>query len=408
MATRAIAVSLALIGNAQAQLTSNAIGKAQELCDGDLKAVCDKRTKVNHPPSVLLDVPDGCDGAHSPCPVAFFLHGKGPKAKHNGHMFLDGPHAASALVHSYHFIGVYPTSDMGWNGDGDLGPPADKCTWKEFNCTTDNNDVDFVHEIAAVLKGKGATGRVYAYGATDGATLAQKLAANSGDDGGLIQSLQVAGIWVSGGQLLSAPPRSGPGGLYNQPSKVAPRNTAPVAQGSSHGDADETVPYGGGKSALHHNCPECVFMPEPKSNEVWAKHNGCDMSVGTETTFFPCTFGNSPKNFTTGRAVRNFYTCPESAPVEFWRIKGAPRGGAETFSIHYKDGNNSKIEKVIEFFSRVEKASAKPAPPPPKPSIAKRIEDDVHKALPYGTVTIIAAAVCCVCMCLGGICSKGR
>ena len=30
-------------------------------------------------------------------------------------MFLAGPHAASPLVHRYNFVGVYPTSDTGWN-----------------------------------------------------------------------------------------------------------------------------------------------------------------------------------------------------------------------------------------------------------------------------------------------------
>jgi hypothetical protein len=38
------------------------------------------------------------DGQASACPVAFFLHGSGPKNKHEGKMFLNGPHAASFLV----------------------------------------------------------------------------------------------------------------------------------------------------------------------------------------------------------------------------------------------------------------------------------------------------------------------
>jgi poly(3-hydroxybutyrate) depolymerase len=334
--------------------------------------------------------------------VAFFLHGKGfPNMKHQGKMFLSGPHEASSWVHSYHFIGVYPTSDFGWNTDGDLD--GDKCTYKQYNCTADNNDVQFIWDIAAWLASKGSTGRVYAYGATDGAALAQKLAANSGNNGGLINGLIISGIWASGGQLRSAPEQSGPGGLYNQPSTVQPRNTPPVAQATSHGDEDQVVPYEGGKSQLHKNCPECTFMSEERSAAVWAKHNGCDMSTPVETQWYECTFG-SQKNNTKGWGKRQFYQCPETAPVEFWQIQGAPRGDAETFSITFKDANHTKIEKVVEFFVRVEKASL--PPPAPPPSIGKRIEDWASEELPYTMVTVIAAAVCCVCMCMGGLCSK--
>jgi hypothetical protein len=48
---------------ADAQLQSNGAGKAQELCSNGMKSVCDRRSHVNHQPSVLLDVPDGCGGA---------------------------------------------------------------------------------------------------------------------------------------------------------------------------------------------------------------------------------------------------------------------------------------------------------------------------------------------------------
>ncbi len=308
-------------------------------------------------------------------------------------------------MHSYHFIGVYPTSDFGWNTDGDL--QGDKCSYKDYNCTKDNNDVQFIWDIASYLSSKGSTGRVYAYGATDGAALAQKLAANSGNDGGTLSALTIAGIWASGGQLLSAPERSGPRGLYNQPSTVKPRNTSPVAQAASHGDDDQMVPYKGGRSQLHKNCPECTLMSEEQSNAAWAKHNGCEMSEGvSKPTWHECTFG-TPKNHTKGWAARYVYRCPETAPVEYWEIQGAPRGDAETFSINFKDTNHSKLATVVEFFSRVEKASA-PVPPPPPPSIAKRIEDWAHEELPYSTVTIVAVVACCVCMCMGAVCSKGR
>ena len=99
-------------------------------------------------------------------------------------MFLVGPHAASPLVHRYNFVGVYPTSDTGWNTvrppparstnrrsspaarrcaqDGDR--TGDECKWDDFDCKKDNNDVAFVSEIAALLASKGSIGRLYAYG----------------------------------------------------------------------------------------------------------------------------------------------------------------------------------------------------------------------------------------------------
>lgn len=395
--------SLALVGGAGAQLVSNDVGKGQELCTANLRELCGKRTHINQQPSVLLDVPDGCDGPHSKCPIAFFLHGQGSKGKHSGKMFLDGPDAASKLLHGYHFIGVYPTSDFGWNTDGDT--TVDKCTPREYNCTTDNNDVAFMSGIAAFLKGQGSTGRIYAYGSSDGSALAQKLAANSGPDGGTTPGLVVSGIWASGGQLLAKPVRSGPGGFYNQPSQVAPRNTLPVAQASSHGDEDAEVPYAGGKSALHKRCPECVFLSEEASNKMWAEHNGCKMAAGTETFYYKATFGTAT-NHTVGQAERNTYQCPENAAVEYWKIIGAPHGGAESFSVDYHSKNQSKIAYVVQFFSRVEEAQ-KPPPAPKKPGAINRIIDDVAKDLPYGRVTLVAAIACCVCMCMAAICGKG-
>ena len=99
-------------------------------------------------------------------------------------MFLAGPHAASPLVHRYNFVGVYPTSDTGWNtvrppprplhrtGSGahlprcaqDGDRTGDECKWDDFDCKKDNNDVTFVSEIAALLASKGSIGRLYAYG----------------------------------------------------------------------------------------------------------------------------------------------------------------------------------------------------------------------------------------------------
>ena len=177
-----------------------------------------------------------------------------------------------------------------------------------------------------------------------------------------------------------------------------------VAQQAHHGDADTTIPYQGGP---RFDSKIWILDSELASDATWAKHNGCEMSAGVTTLWFDCTFGTSPTNFTVGRAARHFYQCPETAPVEFWQVEGAPRGDAETFSIHYKDANHSKIEKVVDFFSRVERAST-PPPPPPPPSITKRIEDWAHEELPYTTVTIVGAAICCACMCMGGLCSKGR
>ena len=299
--------------------------------------------------SVLLDVPDKCAGEASKCPVAFFFHGHGgrntefiaPAAAHNG--------GASSLVHEYGYIGVYPqgetygNSGSGWN-DGSMA--GNKCKWNDFSCQDDPNDGNFTRDIIKTLRSLGSTGRVYLWGGSNGANSAQIFAANAGED------LPIAGISAGWGQLLSAPPRSGPAPFdWNQPSKNTtgrPGDGRMVAQQAHHGDADTVIPYQGGP---RFDSDIWILMPEPQSDKTWAKHNGCTGELSNQTGI-PASYMNrqSGQETKTTAIKYTWNDCPPKAPVEYYRVIGAPHGGASSIN------GRSPFYIVFDFWQRVEKA----------------------------------------------------
>ena len=308
--TAALLVALAAAA-ADAQLVANAPKQPHEL--NVTTDLCVGRTSRVHHCSVLLDVPTACatDGSSptSACPIVFMLHDEGS----TGHGFVP----SSPSVHGAGVIAVYPTADDGWNGDGDR--PSDACKWNDFLCLKDNDEQKFVRKIFALIVTQGGKGALYVYGAGGGAALAQQLAANAD------ASLPVKGIWADGGQLLAAPPRSGPGALnFNAPN--ASRGTPHVAQCASHGTADSAVPYGGGSSPLHKACGECRLMAEPASDKTWALHNGCSgqlTSTAVRATYRSTPPSGKPLTVETTAVHHVWGGCPASAPVEYFEVQNA-------------------------------------------------------------------------------------
>lgn len=343
---------LAFIVTTYAKLTPNQLGQAQELKSSTL--VCEGRSSVC---SVLLDVPQTCAGETSLCPIGFFFHGHGG----NNKGFNWG---AGKIIHEYNFIGVYPQGEMyagrsGWN-DGSM--QGNKCNWDDFDCQEDPNDGNFTSGIISVLRGIGANGRVYMWGGSNGANSIQIFASDAGD------GMPITGISAGWGQLMSAPPRSGPSPFnWNQPT-AKPRQTEagrigdgrPVAQQAHHGDADHTIPYQGG---ARFGSKVWILMPEPESDKTWANHNGCKGPL-TNKTGIPATY----KDHSTGGQVETtailwqYQGCPPTAPVEYYQIIGAPHGGAHTIN------GRDAFYIVFDFWKRVEDASGStPAPTPPAP-----------------------------------------
>ena len=217
--------------------------------------------------SVLLDVPEACvePGGVSRCPIGFFFHGHGG---HNTEFVGGRQHnirfgGVSGGVHSNRFIGVYPQGAIyagtnnasdnnnktapasGWN-DGSMD--GDKCAWDDFACHKDPNDGVFTAGIVDALRKLGAGGHIFMWGGSNGANSVQIFASNAGP------KLPIAGISAGWGELLAAPPRSGPAPYnWNQPTPLPgqslpgrPGDGRRVAQQAHHGDADPIVPWNGG------------------------------------------------------------------------------------------------------------------------------------------------------------------
>ena len=330
----ALLLSATFCWSLAAALDGNAFENPQSLtdviCGGRPRSACE----------VELDVPKACAtgglGADPACPIVFFLHGSGGTNKW---------FAKTSGVHDANMIGVYPQGEGGWN----TGPKtSNNCHWSEYECTTDPDEGDLIASIIDEIRALGGTGNVYAYGNSNGAALAHRLASNGGTQ------LPIKGIIVSVTQLLSSPERSGPGTLnYNQPSSS--RGTPPVSILSIMGDADGLIPYEGGSSSVFNGDDSFQLMPTMDSMALWASHNGCTGSYQTSEHSSDMGDGTATKfDYTSG--------CPEGIYVEHYAIHGGGHGagGAQV------DG--AKID-VLGFVAKVEGAGGGgPSPSPPTPS----------------------------------------
>ena len=311
---------------------------------------------------VLLDVPPACTSGA--CPILFCLHGFGGSN-------LRYPDLCGLQTHKSGWIGVYPQGDplaknpddslvSGWN-DGQAVNPATtllRCKYDDFNCDLDPNDGTFVAKIIATLREAGVSGRVYVFGQSNGADLAQRLAVNADKF-----ALPIAGIAPQSSQLNNAPPRSA-AGPYNlmQPRAGGP----PVAQLSIHGTADNAIFYDGGSKF---GSDIFTLFPEPASDAVWKRHNGCSgalTSANVSLDYFPATVeadnevrvggGEAlqyPPPPPTVKGVATHWTwggCPPEAPVEYYQSHGA--GHVSTAGV----GGHLLLAVVLEFFGRVERA----------------------------------------------------
>jgi len=319
-------------------LVSNVRGSPQELRD----LVCSGRDRDC---SVLLDVPEGCAGSSSTCPIAMFLHQHGARN-------TQFPNQRPG-VFDYDMIGVYPQGAVVdgsscWN---DGFSCKNKCAWDDYACTQDPNDPEFIVGIISTLRALGAKGRIYAYGKSNGANEVQILAANAVANPA---KLPLAGIAANSGQLLAYPTRSGPAPMnYNQPcAGTQPcRGGVAIAQLSIHGTADGGIPFNGGTRG-----PVKILESEEASNAIWAAQNGCSTNSPRETNV-PAT--GKPVDKTT--ATHFVYNCPSTAPVELYKVLKEAHLGTKTLNGEKTTG------VVLNFFSKVEAAHRGGAIPPPSP-----------------------------------------
>ncbi len=327
-----------------AALEGNEPEQPQSLTD----KICSGRPRFQC--EVELDVPAACatdgSGTDPSCPIVFFLHGSGG---------TNTWFPKTSGVHDANMIGVYPQGEGGWN----TGPKdTNLCAWDDFECDKDPDEGDFIASIIDEIRALGGTGNVYAYGNSNGAALAHRLASNGGT------RLPIKGIIVSVTQLLASPERSGPGSLnYNQPKSSTP----PVSILSIMGTEDGLIPYLGGSSAVFNGNEKFELMGAIESMSEWANHNGCSGLYSTSQHTTDKGDGTANKyDYTDG--------CPEGIYVEHYEIHG---GG------HNAGGTKVDGEKidVLGFVSRVEGGGGgsppSPSPPTPPPS-TNGCEDDAN------------------------------
>ena len=124
------------------------------------------------------------------------------------------------------------------------------------------DDMAFILAIVTRLRVMGATGRLYAFGSSNGAALAQRIGTNGG--------MGFTGIIPSATQLSSSPERSGPSPHdYNYPTVGS--STRAIAVLMLHGSADTTIPVGGGRLFF----TSTYLSSTAQSIQLWAHVGGC-------------------------------------------------------------------------------------------------------------------------------------
>lgn len=249
------------------ELASNPQGSPVDISD----IVCtDDRTLCD----VQYDVPAACAGESSECPIVFFLHGSGG---------TNNNYAKGNTAHDHSYVGVYPQGDRKTGGGvKNAGPPGWQtgpeatahCDWSDPSCPDLLDEVAFFAEILATLRDRGAAGRVYCQGSSNGAAMCERLAVNADPE-----TLPIAGIIAKASQLLATPPQSGPGeSNYNNPAaRTAAAGAAgpPLSVLQIHGTADSVIPYEGGDAGVYGDDSAFSLMSVLESTAAWASHNGC-------------------------------------------------------------------------------------------------------------------------------------
>ena len=176
------------------------------------------------------------------------------------------PNTNKDVIHdgSNNFIGIYPNGvDNQWN------------TGSQTGSVSEVDDISFTLSIIDVLKANfDWEGRFYAYGHSNGAAMANKIAVNG---------VGFSGIAASASQLIQTPTSStAPSGSSYLLNSLPNEKATKIAMLSMHGDADGTIPYDGGDLFD----TGYVLMSESESQRNYAILNGCGASADTpvETT----------------------------------------------------------------------------------------------------------------------------
>jgi len=231
---------------------------------------------------VTLQIPPAYDGG-TPAPLLILLHGYGATGA------LEEVYLGLAeLVTGNDTFLVAPTGLVDSKGHP-FWNATDAC------CNFDGNPVDdvaylrgLIHDISGDYRIDSK--RVYVWGHSNGAFMAHRMACDDAAEIAAIVSLA--------------------GATWNDSTKCAPSGHVSVLD--IHGDADDTIQYGGGETA-----PGLVYPSEATTMQRWQGYDGCTPGLAADPT--PIDIEASiPGPETT---VSSFAGCSGSG-VELWTIDG--------------------------------------------------------------------------------------
>lgn len=159
-------------------------------------------------------------------------------------------------------------------------------------------------------------GRLYAFGHSNGAALANRLAVNG--------AMDFHGVVCSATQLLSAPASSGPA-PHNQ--NLPGSWSEPVTYLSLHGSDDQTIPAAGGALLVSQKAGVQLHSVA-ESTRLFAELNAC--LAAPDTSEVSSSIPGSQAASSTATVTR--YRCGPTVPVEGYMVQGGGHGIAATIA----------------------------------------------------------------------------
>ena len=244
-------------------------------------------------------------------PDCLLLHGSGGNSMNHFWRTRDIIHTTGSSQQP--LIGIFP------QGAGNVWNTAGQ---------SNVDDMAFILAIVTRLRVMGATGRLYAFGSSNGAALAQRIGTNGG--------MGFTGIIPSATQLSSSPERSGPSPHdYNYPTVGS--STRAIAVLMLHGSADTTIPVGGGRlffTSTYLSQQLRVYsygLMWADARVAYSKQHECDLRWWCQyhTTTATLTAFNCP--YTSGGICRDEMRGAWRCGVNQWNRYDAIRGGLCTW-----------------------------------------------------------------------------
>ncbi|MEV6303474.1 alpha/beta fold hydrolase [Actinoplanes sp. NPDC051861] len=227
---------------------------------------------------VTVHVPESYDPAKAAAPLVVLLHGYSSFAKEQESYFKLTPESDRRG-----FVYVYPDGTVDDRGDRFWNATDACCDF--FDAQPD--DSRYLSELIATIQREYRIDRVYLIGHSNGGFMAFRMACDHADQVTAVASLN--------------------GATWNDATKCRP--SEPVSVLAVHGDADETIAFGGG------SIDGSTYPSAATTVAQWREHDGCT-GDGREAAAVDLV-GGAPAE-TSVRA----WDCTGNATVQAWTIDG--------------------------------------------------------------------------------------